>query len=348
MSRGEPTDRDGGAVVAIEPLGGMQWPTVDPFLLCVRHEDDYPPGNAHLGPDASLRAHPVGDDFEGLDGWRMYHGREVPGFPAHPHRGFETITLVETGFVDHADSLGWAARYGAGDVQWLTAGAGLVHSEMFPLLDRTRVNPLRLFQIWLNLPRATKMAPPRFEMFWAHRIPRLQIPNRSRCRTVVTLVAGPLRGRSPPAPPPDSWAAERRAQVAIWVVRMAPGARFRLPEVDHGVVRSLYFYDGSRAWVEASPVTVGHRIELAPQRALALRAGPDGASFLLLQGRPLGEPVARYGPFVMNTREELIAAFEAYQRTGFGGWPWSRPDPVHGPEPRRFLCDPNGRATTPE
>ena len=96
-------------------------------------------------------------DFAGADGWRMYHGSIVPGFPQHPHRGFETVTFVRQGFIDHSDSLGATARFGRGDVQWLTAGEGIVHCEMFPLLDREGPNPCELFQIWLNLPAADKM-----------------------------------------------------------------------------------------------------------------------------------------------------------------------------------------------
>ena len=114
---------------------GFQWPTVDPFLFCVHHLDHYPAGNAVHGPAASLAGRHLGQDFEGKDGWRMYHGDQVPGFPQHPHRGFETVTFVRRGLVDPSDSLGAGARYGGGDVQWLTAGKGIVHSEMFPLLD---------------------------------------------------------------------------------------------------------------------------------------------------------------------------------------------------------------------
>ncbi len=100
----------------------------------------------HLfGPQALLAGREIGNDFVGLDGWSMYHGDVVPGFPVHPHRGFETVTIVRTGLVDHADSLGAAGRYGSGDVQWLTAGRGVQHSEMFPLFNPDRDNPLELF-----------------------------------------------------------------------------------------------------------------------------------------------------------------------------------------------------------
>jgi redox-sensitive bicupin YhaK (pirin superfamily) len=148
------------------------WPAIDPFLFCVHHADAYPKGNDAMGPAASLTGRHLGQDFEGRDGWRMYHGEEIPGFPQHPHRGFETVTIARKGFIDHSDSLGAAARFGKGDAQWLTAGAGIVHSEMFPLLAKDAPNPAELFQLWLNLPRASKMAKPYFSMFWADTIPR--------------------------------------------------------------------------------------------------------------------------------------------------------------------------------
>ena len=136
---------------------GFQWETLDPFLFCVHHEDAYPKGNDEMGPAEGLSGRPLGNDFHIKDGYRMYHGKSVPGFPGHPHRGFETLTVVRKGLVDHADSFGGAGRYGNGDLQWMTAGKGLMHSEMFPLLKKDADNPLELFQIWLNLPRKSKM-----------------------------------------------------------------------------------------------------------------------------------------------------------------------------------------------
>ena len=197
---------------------GMPWPTLDPFLPCVHHDDRYPRGNGRFGPLASLGGRQIGSDFSGKDGWSLYHGGEVPGFPAHPHRGFETVTLVRRGRVDHADSLGAAARYGDGDVQWLTAGRGIVHSEMFPLLDATQDNPLEMFQIWLNLPARSKMCEPGFAMLWAERIPRATFVDAGGARTEVVVVAGRLPALAPTAtaleplpPPPDSWASDPQA-----------------------------------------------------------------------------------------------------------------------------------------
>ncbi|MFN6059709.1 MAG: pirin family protein, partial [Burkholderiales bacterium] len=106
----------------------------------------------------------IGSDFSNKDGWSMYHGQTIPGFPSHPHRGFETVTIVRQGHIDHSDSLGATARFGPGDVQWLTAGKGIVHCEMFPLRQTNAPNPCELFQIWLNLPASRKMAEPHFTM----------------------------------------------------------------------------------------------------------------------------------------------------------------------------------------
>src|SRR5262245_49099811 len=199
-------------VLTVLPLG-MPWQTFDPFLFCVHHDDAYPAGNENMGPAASLAGRDIGQDFAGKDGWRMYHGETVPGFPQHPHRGFETVTIVRRGLIDHSDSLGAAARFGRGDVQWLTAGSGIVHSEMFPLLDKTKPNPVELFQIWLNLPRASKMVNPYFSMLWDHTIPRHVVRDDAGHSTEITVIAGSLGEAKPPAPPPDSWASRANADV---------------------------------------------------------------------------------------------------------------------------------------
>src|SRR5512143_1725649 len=183
------------AVLKVKPLG-FPWEPQDPFLFCAYHDDAYPAGNAEMGPAASLAGRNLGQDFEGKDGWRMYHGETVPGFPPHPHRGFETVTIVRKGLIDHSDSLGAAARFGGGDVQWLTAGKGIVHSEMFPLLDRARPNLVELFEIWLNLPHADKMVEPHFAMLWNKDIPR----HEPAPGVEITVVAGAIGGVRPPAP----------------------------------------------------------------------------------------------------------------------------------------------------
>ncbi len=206
-----PSLRGMSAVLQTVPLG-FQWAAADPFLFCVHHLDRYPAGNAELGPSASLAGRQLGQDFEGIDGWRMYHGQVVPGFPAHPHRGFETITYVRQGLIDHSDSMGAAARFGRGDVQWMTAGSGVVHSEMFPLVDRDGPNTAELFQIWLNLPAADKMVEPHFAMLWDSDIPRLTVTDDEGRTAVVTVIAGRLGEIEPASPPPSSWATQARVR----------------------------------------------------------------------------------------------------------------------------------------
>ena len=285
----------------------------------------------------------------------MYHGSTVPGFPAHPHRGFETVTIVRQGLIDHSDSLGATARFGRGDVQWLTAGKGVVHSEMFPLFDTQGPNPLELFQIWLNLPAAAKMAPPRFTMFWSQDIPRVRFRDTQGRETEVAVIAGPLQDAqsglvAPLSPPPDSWAAHKDADVAIWTIRMTPGARWTLPAANaQGTRRQLYFFKGDSVSVAGQTVPRSSAISVQSDAAVELVNGAQEGEFLLLQGRPIGEPVVQYGPFVMNTQAEIVQTLNEYRQTGFGGWPWGEDSaPVHGPEPVRFARHPDGIEERPE
>jgi redox-sensitive bicupin YhaK (pirin superfamily) len=334
-------------IAAVKPLG-FPWETEDPFLFCAYHNDAYPRGNGKMGPAASLAGREIGQDFSRKDGWSMYHGDTVPGFPAHPHRGFETVTIVRQGLIDHSDSLGATARFGGGDVQWVTAGRGIVHAEMFPLLKAGEDNPLELFQIWLNLPRAAKMAAPHFTMLWNEQIPRRVRQDGAGRKTEVTIVAGGFDGIDVPAPPPDSWAARADADVAIWTLRMEPGATWTVPASSvEGTRRTLYFFQGDSATIAGQELRGPAAVTLRPDVAVALTAGATACDFLLLQGRPIGETVAQYGPFVMNTQQELVQAVQDYRRTEFGGWKFDDAAPVHGPEPRRFARYPGGREEFP-
>lgn len=331
------------AVLETMPLG-FPWVTADPFLFCVHHRDAYPAGNDRMGPQASLAGRQLGMDFELRDGWRMYHGLSVPGFPQHPHRGFETVTIARSGFIDHSDSLGAAARFGRGDVQWITAGAGIVHSEMFPLLRQDAENPTELFQIWLNLPRKDKLAAPHFSMLWSEDVPRATLVDQDGRATEITIVAGRYGKLEPPPPPPCSWAARSDSDVAIWCVRMNAGARVTLPPATHaGSVRVLYFFVGDSLRIGDRTLETHAAAVVDPKRPLELEAGKNDVEILLLQGRPIGEPVVQHGPFVMNSREEIQQAIADYRRTGYGGWPWGSDDPVHPRQEGRFARYADGR-----
>jgi redox-sensitive bicupin YhaK (pirin superfamily) len=325
------------AIIQTFPLG-TQWQTLDPFLFCAHHLDLYPESDGALGPKPALTGRNIGQDFAGVDGWNMYHGSTVPGFPQHPHRGFETVTYVRRGWCDHSDSLGAQARFGEGDVQWVTAGAGIVHSEMFPLFDQSGPNTLHLFQIWLNLPAADKMVDPHFTMLWNQNIPKYAADGAE-----VTVIAGVLGDTSPPAPPPNSWASAADSDVAIWHLRLDAEASWEMPPASAEANRVLYLFDGS-AEIDGQTVTQNTGVVLAPGASVTVASpGAGGAEAMILQGKPIGEPVAQYGPFVLNDEAGIRQAMMDYQRTQFGGWPWPSDDPVHGDTPVRFARHADGR-----
>lgn len=329
-------------IKSIKPLG-FQWETADPFLFCVHHEDKFPKGNDVMGPVTSMQGRQLGDDFIIKDGFRMYHGKTVPGFPGHPHRGFETITVVRQGLVDHADSMGAAGRYGNGDVQWMTAGKGVQHSEMFPLLSKEKENPMELFQIWLNLPAKNKMVEPYFKMLWKDAIPRYVHLDSNKKKITIEVIAGKIDTIKAPSPPPDSWASNEKNEVAIWNIKMSAGAQWSIPKASPGINRTVYFYEGESSILAGTNIPRYNAVELVPDADVLIQAGDQPTSILLLQGRPIGETVIQYGPFVMNTKEEINQAFEDYHKTQFGGWPWPRYDMVHSRTKSRFAKHADGK-----
>ena len=334
-------------IIASVPLPALgPWPTLDPFLFCVHHHDDYPPGNQKMGPSASLAGRQIGQDFANQDGWNMYHGANVPGFPRHPHRGFETVTVVKQGIIDHADSLGAKARYGDGDVQWLTAGTGINHAEMFPLLDTTARNPIDFFQIWLNLPAAKKRVSPHFSMFWSPDVPRRKLVDPQGRVANITVISGNYFGVAPPSPPPNSWARSASNHVAIMRIEMASKSQWILPPAFASVNRALYVAKGS-VRLDKPEYHERCRLTLKADLECSFTAGETGSTLLLLEGVPVGEPVVQHGPFVMNTRAEIVEAFSDYRATQFGGWPWPSPEPIHGAERRRFATHADGRTESP-
>ena len=338
----EPTAVDpieSGSVLEIMELG-FPWTGIDPFIMTVHHVDHYPEGTEDLGPDRSLlMGRNLGSDFSYADGWSMYHGGVVPGFPQHPHRGFETVTVVRRGYVDHSDSLGATARYGEGDVQWLTTGSGIMHSEMFPLLNPDGGNVLELFQIWLNLPPESKMVDAYFGMLWGEDIPTIEPADG----VSIDVIAGSVDGNTPPSPPPDSWASRATSHFAIWLIRLDTGAEFELPTAPGSVNRVLHCFMGDNVRVDGIPISSQIGVKLQADLPTRVVNHGEPAEFLLLQGEPIGAPVFQLGPFVMNSAEELRQAVDDYRRTEFGGWPWSRPDPVHARSEGRFALHADGK-----
>jgi redox-sensitive bicupin YhaK (pirin superfamily) len=327
----------------IKPLG-FPWETQDPFLFCAYHKDNYPGGNSQMGIDLNdLKGRNIGSDFIVKDGWRMYHGSKVPGFPYHPHRGFETITINKLGVVDHSDSLGAKGRFMEGDVQWMTAGKGIQHSEMFPLIHQDKPNTLEIFQVWLNLPKAKKFVEPHFKMLWKESIPVYKFKDENGNTTSIEVIAGKLYKTKAPAPTPDSWAANPANAVGVFTAEMEANAKWILPATMSGANRSVYFYKGSSISIEDKTIDSNHLVHLEADEDILIQNGNKEGFLLILEGKPIGETVVQYGPFVMNSKEEIQQAFDDYRRTEFGGWPWKNKEPVHSHNKGRFALHANGR-----
>lgn len=330
-------------IINIEPLG-FPWKTQDPFLFCAYHRDEYPQGNSKMGVDfEQLKGRHVGQDFVVKDGWRMYHGRNIPGFPYHPHRGFETITINKEGVVDHSDSLGAAGRFMGGDVQWMTAGKGIQHSEMFPLIHEDKDNPLEIFQIWLNLPKASKMVEPHFKMLWKEDIPVITHQDKSGNTTTVQVIAGSIGDTQSLDSTPDSWAAKPEHAVGVYTVKMDANSEWQLPKTSSEANRSLFYYKGDSLTIEGQEVNSGNIIEVQADEDITFKNGNADSYLLILEGKPINEPVVQHGPFVMNTREEIQEAMREYGKTQFGGWPWEETEVVHAKTKGRFALHSDGK-----
>jgi redox-sensitive bicupin YhaK (pirin superfamily) len=227
----------------------------------------------------------------------------VAGFPWHPHRGIETVTYLLRGTVEHGDSIGNAGAIGPGDIQWMTAGSGIIHQEM-PKAPPDRV--LRGFQLWVNLPAKRKMMDPRYRGLTAPEIPGAELA-RGVAAKVIAGEAGGVRGP----------VRDLVVDVSYLDVTAAPGATLAHPvPAEHRCLAYVAEGEG-RFGAEGRPVGPGHLALLDGTGAAAVEAGPRGCRFLLLSGRPLGEPVAWYGPIVMNTEEELEEAFREYREGTF-------------------------------
>ncbi len=312
----------------------------DPFIIRMHHIDYYPKGNGNMGvPESDLKGKNIGDDFDLESDFKMYYGKDVPGFPVHPHRGFETVTFVLQGFVDHSDSHGASGRYGAGDVQWMTAGQGMQHAEMFPLINDDKENTLELFQIWLNLPPESKFVEPSYKMLWAEHVPVIKETDEAGNTATITLVAGSYNGVNSLKPTPDSWANNPDNHVGIWKIHLEPNASFILPSISSTLNRHLYLYEGGSITIDNTIIESPRSILLVGDQDIKVRANDEECYLLLLEGEPINEPVVNMGPFVMNTKDEVQEAYRDYRETQFGGWPYDRRDPVNPKDSGRFARD---------
>lgn len=270
---------EGGGVEIHRAFPIPQIEDIDPFLLL-----------DHMGP-------------------LEYRPGENTGFPEHPHRGFETVTYLLEGQMQHRDSFGNRGSLEPGDVQWMTAGSGLVHSEM-PGSDLVRQGGrLEGFQLWVNLPRRDKMIAPHYQELKSAEIPQAESASGE---VWVKIIAGESLG--------VRGAIETRTPILYLHLTLAPGARFTQPVLKTFnafayVIRGQAQFGGTSAVQgEQRLVVFGHDGDAVS----IANPGTTPASLLLIAGEPIGEPVARYGPFVMNTRQELAQAFEDYRSGKMG------------------------------
>jgi len=252
---------------------------------------------------------PLSDPFLLVDemGPAVYAPGEAVGAPDHPHRGFETVTYVLAGEFEHEDSAGHRGVLGPGDVQWMTAGAGIVHSEMPSRRVRDEGGRVHGFQIWVNLPARLKLAPPRYQELKAESIPEATTPDG---KARVRLVAGEALGARA--------VIDTNTPIVYQDWSLDAGADVTVPlAADHRVI--AYVFEGEALLGErATAVRDGQLAVLDAGDAVRLRGGTTGGRLLLLAGVPIGEPVARYGPFVMNTQAELVQAFRDYESGRLG------------------------------
>ncbi len=261
---------DGAGVRLNRSIGGPDLPELDPFLLL----DEF---NTEEGADY------------------------IAGFPDHPHRGFETVTYMIEGRMRHEDSTGAGGTLRSGGVQWMTAGRGIIHSEMPEQEDGL----LQGFQLWVNLPARDKMCAPRYQNIEPEDIPEATIDGGATIRLVAgesADISGPVKGIS--------------VNPIFMEIGMPANTSVTRP-VPAGHNGFCYVFEGE-AEIGGGKVPAAHLAVLGPGDAVNLRSGELATRLLLVAGRPIGEPIARYGPFVMNTREEIQQAFHDYQSGNFG------------------------------
>lgn len=270
--RGMPTS-DGAGVKLTRVIGGPDLPDLDPFLMLDEFGTDQP------------------EDY-------------LAGFPSHPHRGFETVTYMLDGRMRHKDNHGHEGLLTPGSVQWMTAGRGLVHSEM-PEQESGR---MRGFQLWINLPAKDKMTAPKYQEYAPDSIPQV----RPAEGVTVKVIAGTVDGVAGPIAQP--------ATDPVYLdIALAPGASWSF-DLPAGHNAFAYAYEGAATVGEGDDARALEMQELAVLgggERLLLRAGQQALRMILVAGRPLREPVAKYGPFVMNTKQELMQAFVDFQEGRF-------------------------------
>ncbi|MDR2699143.1 MAG: pirin family protein [Candidatus Methanoplasma sp.] len=316
----------------------LHWDTEDPFVFASHHADDYPKGNAQQAPPLrEIGGRDLGRDYKKIFGFRMYHGKVVPGFPMHAHWGYETVTIPEIGFIDHFDSLGNQGRYGFGDVQWVSAGSMYLHDEMYPLAYDDRPNPNNITQIMLNLPLKDKGTEPAVGMMWSENIPVVNGRDENGGEYSVKIIAGSFGGKDALPPNGVSLAANENNRIRILMIRMSPGSKIVLPAVTSTINRNLYFISGGTVGIGGEAYESSQRLKLKGDEDITMTNEDAEGTYWLLEGEPIGERMSSFGPVILGSDKDVRKAMDHIRRNEFDSWPWDLVDKFHPKGTERFI-----------
>ena len=223
----------------------------------------------------------------------------------------------------------------------------LSNVNLVSLFNQSGNNKLDFFQIWLNLPSYNKRVKPNFEIYWKDEIPKVDSDSNGNKNAEVELIAGNYLGFSAPIAPENSWANDKKNDVAVWTIRLDEKGVFNIPKTKSGANRNLYILKDSNIKVDNQKISRSSMVILDSSKNTTIKNFGSKTKLLLLQGVPINEPVVKYGPFVMNSKSEIEQAFYDYKKTEFGGWKWGSSDPVHGIQKEKFAKFINGDVIKP-
>jgi len=321
----------------------MHWDTEDPFMFVSHHEDDYPHGNRQLAPPLEeIGGRDLGRDYEKRLGFRMYHGKVVPGFPMHAHWGYETLTLPEIGYIDHFDHDGAHGRFGFGDVQWVMASSKYMHNEMYPLVNKEGRNPNDITQIMINIPLERKNRENSVTTVW-----RDEIPVVEKDGVRVKVLCGEFMGESIESPSPLSWAKIENG-VRILRMDMPAGTSITFGPAAEGANRNLYMVSGSAADVMGTKIMHNDRLKIDSQAEFTIINEGTDAVLWLLEGKPISQKMATFGPVTLGSVKEVREALDDIRKREYVDWPFDVIDKVHLEDTGRFIAYPDGTENRPK
>ncbi len=321
----------------------MHWDTEDPFLFASHHEDDYPKGNRQQAPPLhEIAGRNLGRDYEQRMGFRMYHGKVVPGFPMHAHWGYETLTLAEKGLVDHHDNMGISGRFGNGDAQWICASSRYSHNEMYPLSNQEDRNPNDITQIMINLPLELKNRENAVNTVWRGDIPRASGPGWS-----AKVLCGRFGNASASSPSPETWATEGHG-VRIIRFEMEPGSELTIDPSAESAGRNLYIISGNGVKILGTDVSVDSRVKILTSEEIKINNGDAPTVMWLLEGVPIKQKMSMFGPVCLGDLAQVRAGMDEIRKNEYHEWQWEIVDRTQPLGAERHISYPDGIRLTPD